>query len=293
MKRLGLLIALSSLVFAACAPAAAPAPTQAPAAPAQPAAQPTFASGPTEAPAAAAPQPTQAYIPPAPAAPAPTLAPLATGLPNLKPPPSGGVMNPPTVIPTTAGSNAVTSGQTTPNIFRDPALGLTFQYPADWRKTTGPVAVNPRAQRIELARPSQPAGHNAEILIDVRPKSGDALLTWVKQRLPTGSLMLSSDYLESSFKNLKDYNARLNGLPAIFVYQPEHGSGTPNMAALFVADKQSVYQFTYHGDIPDDSVNRVAYLRLLNTVTLSGTTRSGITLPASAFTAGIDLTTFK
>ncbi len=277
MKRLCLLIAVSSLFLAACAPAATPAPTQAPAA------------QPTQAPAAAAPQPTTAYFPTMAAAPAPTSGPLATGLPNLKPPGSGGVLNPPTLIPTAAGSNAVTSGQTTLNTFHDLTSGLTFQYPADWRQATNPTAV---MERIQISHLSQPAGHNAAVLIDVRPRRGE-LLTWVKQQLPAGSLMLSSDYLEGGFKNLKDYNAKFNGLPAIFVYQPEHGSGTPNMAALLVADKQNFYQFTYRGDIPDDVANRLAYLRLLNTVTLSGTTQVSLTLPASAFTAGIDLTTLK
>lgn len=296
MKRLSLLIALSSLVFAACAPAAAPAPTQAPAAPkeaivtkevvvqatsapaapAQPAAQPTFAPRQTEAPAAAAP--------------APTSAPLATGLPNLKPPPSGGVLNPPTLIPTTAGSNAVTSGQTTPNTWRDPALGLAFQYPAGWQ------AALDRNRRTTLAtiiltRTAATKSESASMVIEVRSKQGD-LLAWLGQQLPTGQLRLDAPALEGGAASYKTSNARLAGRPAVFLYAPAHGA-TADAAALHTADERYFYQFTYLGSRPDRLENRSAFARLLSTVTLSGTTRSGITLPASAFTAGIDLTTLK
>ena len=280
MNRLLILFVVMLVPLAACAPAATPAPTQAPAQPAMP------------APA----QPTQGVIATvAPAAAAPTIgALLATGMPELKPPQSGGVLNPPTIVPTSVGNRAVTSGQTALRTFRDLTTGLTFQYPADWQQAINSTAANPQApiKRIEISHLSQPIGHNVDVLIDVRPKRGE-LLTWVLQQLPTGSLILSSNYIEGGFKNLKDYNAKLNGLPAIFVYQPEHGSGTPDMAALFAADQQNFYQFTYHGDIPDDNANRLVYLRLLNTATLSGTTQSGVALPPTVFTSGVDLTQLK
>ncbi len=291
MRRPIILLAAITLLLAACAPAATPAPAAPPQAPA---AQPTQAPRPTEAAAPVPAQPTQFFFPTAAPAAQPTPPPAATGRPDLRPPQSGGVLNPPTLIPTRTGNTAATSGQTGWNTLRDPASGLIFQYPADWRQAINPAAVNPKAltERIQISHLSQPAGHNAIILIDVRRSPGN-LLAWVKQQLPTGSLMLDSTYLEGGLKNLTDYNAKLNGLPAIFVYQPEHGSGTPDMAALFAADKQNVYQLTYHGDIPDDTANRLVYLRLLNTVTLSGTTTSGITLPQTAFTNGIDLSQIK
>ncbi len=291
MRRPIVLLTVSLVLLVGCGGGAVP--TQAPAQQ-PPAAQPTQASQPTEAAAPVPAQPTQFFFPTAAPAARPTLPPAATGRPDLRPPQSGGVLNPPTLIPTRSGNTAVTSGQTGWNTLRDPASGLTFQYPADWRQAINPAAVNPKAltERIQISHLSQPAGHNAIILIDVRRSPGN-LLAWVKQQLPTGSLMLDSNTLEGGLKNLTDYNAKLNSLPAIFVYQPEHGSGTPDMAALFAADKQNVYQLTYHGDIPDDSANRLVYLRLLNTVTLSGTTTSGITLPQTAFTNGIDLSQIK
>src|SRR5512143_2486934 len=132
MNRSLALLIVVLLLLAACAPAA-PAPTQAPAvqptsAPAQaaPAAQPTLGAViPTQAPAQAIPS---------------TPAPLATGLPELKPPVSGGVLNPPTIIPTQPGNTSVTSGQpptATWSLYRDPVLGLTFQYPRSWQTAIG------------------------------------------------------------------------------------------------------------------------------------------------------------
>ncbi|CAG0929857.1 hypothetical protein TFLX_01437 [Thermoflexales bacterium] len=92
MRRSFWLLLAAVFWLAACAsPAAAPA-TQAPAQPAEqrPAAQPT------EAPAA-----------PAQPAPAATLAPLPTGVPpKLNPPRSGGVLNPPTNVPTPGNNPA-------------------------------------------------------------------------------------------------------------------------------------------------------------------------------------------
>ncbi len=84
MKRLSLLL-LSAMFLAACGGAAAPA-TPAPAQ--RPAEQKPAAAKPTEAPAV-------------PAQPAPaTSAPRATALPEFRPPQSGGVLTPPTVVPT-------------------------------------------------------------------------------------------------------------------------------------------------------------------------------------------------
>lgn len=86
MKRPRLLLLAAVLLLAACAtPAATPAP-QAPAQ--QPAEQKPAAVQPTEPPAAA--------VQPAPA----TSAPLATALPEFRPPQSGGVLTPPTSVPT-------------------------------------------------------------------------------------------------------------------------------------------------------------------------------------------------
>ncbi len=277
MKRLCLLIAVGSLWLAACAPAATPAPAQAPAA------------QPTQAPAAAAPQPTQAYIAPAPAAPAATSAPLATGLPNLRPPQSGGVLNPPTLVPTSTGNTSVTSGQTTFNTWRDPASGLAFQYPADWQ------AANDRNSRanfatIILTRTAATKNDTATILIDIRRKQGD-LLTWLGQQLPIGSLRIDATALEGA-NSYKSYNARVSNTPAVFLYAPAHGQ-LAAVAALHTGDNQRFYQVTYLGSTPDNLDNRAAFLHVLNTLTLTGTTSSGVTLPTTAFINGVDPAKWK
>jgi N-acetylneuraminic acid mutarotase len=85
MRRPLLLLLVAMLLLTACGGAATPAP-QAPAQ--KPVEQKPAAAKPTEAPAA-------------PAQPAPaTLASLATVQPEFKPPQSGGVLNPPTIVPT-------------------------------------------------------------------------------------------------------------------------------------------------------------------------------------------------
>ncbi len=141
MKRLPILIIVLLMLAVACSPAAAPA-TQAPAAqaPAAPAAtrevvvtkevQPAPAAKPTGAPALPTQAPAQAIQP--------TVAPLSTSLPEFKAPQSGGVLNPPTLIPTVPGKSSVTSGQAQPQVwidYRDKVTGLAFQHPRDWPLT--------------------------------------------------------------------------------------------------------------------------------------------------------------
>src|SRR5512145_2865969 len=123
MHRSLIVVLIVVLLLAACAPAATPtsAPAQ-PAAPAQPtrAPEPTKAAEPTHAPAAAAPIGTQV----------PTSAPA-----EVRPPASGGVLNPPTLSPTAIGSraNVNNNGWIT---YRDKVYGLAFQYPPDWTFAT-------------------------------------------------------------------------------------------------------------------------------------------------------------
>jgi hypothetical protein len=64
-------------------------------------------------------------------------------------------------------------------------------------------------------------------------------------------------------------------------------------AALHLADNQYFYQITYLGGGPDSLDDRATFLRLLNTLTVSGTTASGVTLPQTAFTTGIDFSKIK
>ncbi len=256
------------LVLTACAPAASPAPTQAPAAP-----QPTSAPAQMPAPAAQ-----------------PTIASLATALPEFRPPQSGGVLNPPTPIPTTPGkSSSVTSGQSQPSdwlTYRDSVTGLNFQHPPDWLITLSRNNQN-TLESVLIARANQPLTNTASILIDVRQKQGD-LLTWLGRQLPTGSLLLDGSVLENGAASYKNYNARLGSTPAVFVYTPAHNKRSA-AAALYTADDQYFYQITYLGGTPENSNDRAQFLRLLNTLTLSNTSISGVTLPATTFTTGVDL----
>ena len=251
MNRLIAVLTLLVLVTSACAPTATPAP--APAAPAAPA-------------ATAAPQPTQ-------------------GLPELRPPVSGGLLNPPTPVPTAPGTRPDTANLNDWQVYRDANLGLTFKYPLDWRPTVrwyfpGTIGI---VERIEVNPLDQSAGNGSQILIDIRTSRGD-LLSWLKGQLSTGSLMIGQADLEGS---VDSYNARLGDQPAVFVYAPEHGSGTSNMAQVHAGDDQYFYQFTYIGGSPDNLSNRAIYLQLLGTVSLTGTTPSGLMLPTTAFTPGV------
>ena len=294
--KLPLALLIVGLLLAACAPAAAPA-TQAPAAqaPAAPAATQEVVVT-KEVVAAPAAQPTQVPALPtsAPAAAIqPTIAPLATILPEFKPPQSGGVLNPPTLIPTVPGNTSVTSGQAQPQVwndYRDRVTGLGFQYPRDWPLT---VSRNNKGtvESILIARANQPITNSVTILIDVRKKQGD-LLTWLGQQLPAGSLLIDAKALEGGAASYRNYNARVGNTQAVFVYAPAHNKLT-DAAALHLADNQYFYQITYLGGSPDSLDTRATFLRLLNTLTVSGTTASGVTLPQTTFTNGIDLSKIK
>jgi hypothetical protein len=274
MKRPCLLILAAALLLSACSPAATPAP-QAPA-------QRPAAAQPTTAPAAPA-------APAMPAQPAPaTLAALPTALPKANPPQSGGVLNPPTIMPTLLGNSSVTSGQQPPlsvwNTYRDQVSGLAFQYPRDWQTAIGRGSQGTVAS-IVVARPIQPVTNTVSIVIDVRKKQGD-LLAWLSRQLPTGSLLIDTKALESA-DGARSYNAQAGNSPAVFLYAPAHGR-LADVAELHTADRQYFYQVTYLGGSPDHLDNRAAFLHLLNTLTLTGTTSSGITLPATTFVNGVD-----
>lgn len=249
-------------LLAACAPAA-PTPT-----PKQPAPAPQATSGPA--------------LPSMPAAPAPTLAPTK-GQPGLRPPGSGGVLPIPTLetLPTPI-VNVPNADNTGWIAYRDQNTGLAFQYPPDWQFKTEQRASTGILLRLSISRLNQSAGNNAQILVDVRRGSGD-LLKWVKGELPLGSLMIDDKTIEGGAARLTDYNARLAGLPAVFLFAPKHGTGTPDMAEVHVAAAGYFYQFTYFGDIPDNKDNRAVYLQLLATVTVSGTTTASLALPQTAF----------
>jgi len=296
MKRSLILLAALLLLLAACSPAAAPA-TQAPAAqaPAAPAAtkeifvtkeaQPAPAAQPTGAPAFPTQAPAQAIQP--------TVAPLSTALPEFKAPQSGGVLNPPTLIPTVPGKSSVTSGQTQPQdwvSYRDAVTGLAFQHPRNWPIT---ISRNNKStvESISVARANQPITNSVSILIDVRKKQGD-LLTWIGQQLPIGLLLVDGKALEGGAASYKSYNARVGNNQAVLLYAPAHNR-ISDAAALHTADNQYFYQITYLGGTPDNLVDRTAYLQLLNTLTLTGTTSSGVTLPQTAFTNGIDISKLK
>ena len=257
------------LIVSACAPAATPA--------AAPAAA-------TSAPAA--PKPTAAPFQPPPAAAPPTAAPQATqGLPELRPPVSGGLLNPPTLAPTEPGTQPDTANLNNWQVYHDANLGLTFKYPPAWRPTVrwyfpGTIGI---VERIEVNPLDQSTGNSSQILIDVRVSRGD-LLSWLQGQLPTGGLMIGQADIEG---NVDSYNARVGDSPAIFVYAPEHGSGTSNMAQVHAGDGQYFYQFTYIGGSPDNASYRAIYLQLLGLVTLTRTASSGLTLPTTAFTTGV------
>ena len=269
-RLLAVLIAASSLL-AACAPAA-PA-TQAPA-PAQP----------TAAPAAVPAQPAQPIL---------TAIPFATALPELKPPPSGGGMNLPTVIPTLLNNSSVTSGQLLAgawNTYRDPVSGIAFQYPRDWQTASSHTSKGTVAS-IVTARLNQPLTNTVSILVDVRKKQGD-LLAWLGRQLPTGLLLIDAKALENP-ESAKGYNARVGNAPAVFMYAPAHGQ-VVDTAALHTGDSQYFYQVTYLGGTPDNPDDRAAFLHLLNTLTLSGTTASRITMTSTTtFTKGVDPAKWK
>jgi hypothetical protein len=297
MKRpLALLIVV--LLLAACAPAATPA-TQAPAqkpAPAEATEAPAAAAEATEASAAApAAQPTQPALPTQAPAPAiqPTKNPLATALPGFRPPQSGGVLNPPTILPTLPGRSSVTSGQQPLafewNTFRDQASGLAFQYPRDWQTALGRNSRGAIASMV-VTRPNQPITNTSSIVIDVRKKQGD-LLTWLSQQLPTGLLLIDARALEGA-NNARSYNARVGNSPAVFLYAPAHGQRA-DVAELHAGDNQYFYQVTYLGSTPDNLDDRAAFLHLLNTLALTGTTSGGVTLPATTFISGVDPAKWK
>jgi hypothetical protein len=278
MKRLLALLIVVLLLLAACAPAASPT-TQAPAP--QPAEQKPAAAQPTEAPAAAAPAQPALLTP----------APLATAQPKAGPPQSGGVLTPPTVVPTLPGNSSVTSGQQPPawNTYRDQVTGLTFQYPRDWQTAIGRAGKGIETS-IVVARPLQPITNTVSIVIDVRKKQGD-LLAWLSQQLPTGSLLIDAKGLESA-DNARSYNARVGNTQAVFIYAPAHGK-LADVAALHTGDNQHFYQVTYLGSAPDNLDDRAAFLHLLNTLALTGTTASGVTLPTTTFTNGVDAAKWK
>jgi hypothetical protein len=276
MKRPCLLILAAVLLLSACSPAATPAP-QAPA-------QKPAAAQPTTAPAA----------PAMPAQPARSTQPfLPTALPKANPPQSGGVLNLPTIIPTLPGNSSVTSGQQPPvsewKTYRDQVSGLTFQYPRDWQTAIGRGSKGTVAS-IVVARPNQPITNTASIVIDVRKKQGD-LLAWLSQQLSTGSLLIDMKALESA-GGARSYNAQAGNSPAVFIYAPAHGR-LADVAELHTGDQQYFYQVTYLGSMPDKLDNRAAFLHLLNTLTLTGTTFSGVTLPATTFINGVDPAKWK
>jgi hypothetical protein len=294
MKRPLALLIVVLLLLAACSPAATPAAPQVvtkevakvvtkevvvtqevPAPAAQPA-KPTEAALPTQRPAQASP---------------PTANPLATALPEFRPPQSGGVLTPPTVVPTLTGNSSVTSGQQPPawTAYRDQVTGLTFQYPRDWAMAVGR---NNKATvaSIMVVRPGQPITNAVSIMIDVRKKQGD-LLAWLSKQLPTGLLLIDAQALENA-GSAKSYNARVGNNQAVFLYAPAHGK-LVDVAELHTGDNQYFYQVTYLGSTPDNLDSRAAFLHLLNTLALTGTTSSGVLLPQSTFTTGIDLSKIK
>jgi hypothetical protein len=66
------------------------------------------------------------------------------------------------------------------------------------------------------------------------------------------------------------------------------------VAELHTGDNQYFYQVTYLGNTPDNLDNRAAYLHVLNTLTLTGTTSSSVTLPlTTTFISGIDPAKWK
>ena len=127
-------------------------------------------------------------------------------------------------------------------------------------------------------------------MIDVRPKQGD-LLAWLSKQLPTGSLLIDAKALENA-DSAKAYNARVGDKQAVFLYSPAHGKSN-DVAELHTGDNQYFYQVTYLGSAPDNLDYRAAFLHVLNTLAMSGTTSSGVTLPVTAFTDGVDAAKWK
>jgi hypothetical protein len=218
--------------------------------------------------------------------------PLATARPEFRPPQSGGVLTPPTVVPTLTGNSSVTSGQQPPawTAYRDQVTGLTFQYPRDWAMAVGRNNEATVAS-IMLVRPGQPITNAVSIMIDVRKKQGD-LLAWLGQQLPTGLLLIDAKALEGGANSAKADNARVGNSQAVFLYAPAHGK-INDVAELHAGDNQYFYQVTYLGSAPDNLDYRAAFLHVLNTLTLTGTTASGVTLPPTTFTNGVDPAKWK
>jgi hypothetical protein len=168
--------------------------------------------------------------------------------------------------------------------------GLSFQYPRDWATAVGRNTKGTLAS-IVLVRPGQPVTNTISIVIDVRRKQGE-LLTWLGKQLPTGLLLIDAKALEST-DSAKAYNARVGNNQAVFIYAPAHGK-LADVAELHMGDNQYIYQVTYLGSAPDNLDYRAAFLHLLNTLTLTGTTASGVTLPTTTtFTNGVDPAKWK
>ena len=144
---------------------------------------------------------------------------------------------------------------------------------------------------IMLVRPGQPITNAVSIMIDVRKKQGD-LLAWLGQQLPTGLLLIDAKALEGGANSAKADNARVGNSQAVFLYAPAHGK-INDVAELHAGDNQYFYQVTYLGSAPDNLDYRAAFLHVLNTLTLTGTTASGVTLPPTTFTNGVDPAKWK
>lgn len=279
-----ILIGSVMLVLVACSPAATPA--TAPAAPTAAAQKP--AEPPAQAAPTAAPQQPSAAMP----APLPSPAAQATALPELKPPISGGVLNPPTPVATPRNNpaNIAATPAAKWETYREATTGLVFQHPADW-----PIAVSRNNKdtvaSLILRPPASAANISTTILIDVRQKQGD-WLTWLNRQLPTGRLLIDAPALEGGATAYAAANAQLAGRPAVFVFAPAHAKINP-VAALHVADDRYFYQFTYLGGANDTADQRVVYWQLLNTALLSTTTAAGVQLPTTTFTTGLELSTNK
>lgn len=211
--------------------------------------------------------------------------PASTMSPSVTPRPTSTQWVPPTststpIAPSPAPANSW-------RVYHDSIFGFSFQYPPDWNQSVS--WYSPRSygivERIEVTHLDRAAGDNAEILIDLW-QSQRNLLAWLQDRSPE-SLALSPTAIEGGLDSLTRYNSQIAGYPAVFVYDREHGSGTPDVADVFVADGQRVYRFTYWGDIPDNLANRATYLRLLETVSLAHSTLQGLSLPKTSFTTGV------
>jgi hypothetical protein len=193
----------------------------------------------------------------------------------------------PTIASTLTATSPAADGW---QVYHDASFGLSLQYPSDWRQSIRWYSPGWHGivERIEVTHLSQPTGENAEILIDIWQSQHD-LLTWLHDRSPD-SLALNSATIEDGLDTLTRYNAQLAGYPAVFVYDREHNSGTPDVADVFVADGQRIYRFMYWGDVPDNLANRATYLRILETVSLANSTLQGLSLPKTSFITGVTWT---